>query len=145
MGESLALDEAWLTTEAAHLHACLFNSPPAPEFLSRYVKAHATLVALAMPGSTEHVAVQRIVLRRLDVAAIEPWLRGAAGPRHLLCRKVLLTLHLSECGGGSPAFFQPLAADLPWPLAWLVLIRLGIQSVARLGWGRFMIARHGLR
>jgi hypothetical protein len=145
VSEGSAQDATWLSREATHLHACLFNAPAGPEFIARYVKAHGVLLALAASTGPEDAAIRRIVERGLDAAAIEPWLRGAPGRRHLLCRKVLLALHLSECGGGRPVFFQPLAADVPWPLAWLVLLRLGVQSAVRLASGRFMIARHGLR
>jgi len=90
-----------LRREAEHLFRCLFGGELPSALAANYLKVHECLAELHDLPVNELGTLRIIVDKRLDAAAVEPWLRRQ-GRRHALSAKLLLVIYLAECGG-SPA------------------------------------------
>ena len=84
---------AALEREAEHLHASFFRRPAPPAVLERYAAAHS--MALPEPGERTRRLIDAVVERRLDVEAVELFLRWRRRDR-ALSRKVQILFYLVE-------------------------------------------------
>ena len=86
-----------LRLEAAHLYRCLFKRD-LPDLLAlHYIDAHESLSdEWKVTGDQAHT-LQLIVENGLSATAVEPWLRRR-GSHHIVSAKLLLLVHLDECG-----------------------------------------------
>lgn len=133
-------ETAALLDEVRHFHASLFGRPPSASLAEAYLRAHADIEALGALDAAQRRSLQRIVERRLDAVAIEPWLRSKTGRRHPLGAKLLLISYLAETDAAHPEYSR--ASVLPaglCPLAVRVL-----SSAARMLRGLFQKAWHGI-
>lgn len=124
------------------LYGSLFGTPPSLRFVRLYLDAHRDLAWLTEAGDDEIRTLSVITARRLNAAAVEPWLRSRQR-NHLLTRKLLLIAYLAETDGAHRSRFASATRHRPA----LALVRLGLagaQAFVRLGAGYLLKRRHAL-
>ncbi|MDD2768532.1 MAG: hypothetical protein PHT19_07340 [Methylococcus sp.] len=126
-----------LRQEAEHFYCCLFGSEAPPALIMHYLAVHQCLTELS-EVSVEHSRTLRIIIgRRLNAAAIEPWLRRK-GRRHALTAKLLLVVYLAECGSGHIGFSRHVRVERG------ALIFAALRGLAGLCHGYYLRRYHGL-
>ena len=95
MNESLLAQEAKLFFSQLNPHLQL----PA-QMLEQYIKIHQERKDLFNATPVEQKTLTKIVEKKLDAVAIEPWLRQSPY-RHLLTRKLLVLSYLEELNSPS--------------------------------------------
>ena len=127
-----------LRQEVEYFYHCLFGGDAPPELIAYYLDAHEILLDLRDLPADQLRTVHDIVEKKLDAAAIEPWLR-CKGSRHALSAKLLLIAYLVECGAGrQPGQFQHISSG------WVALVSAALGGFVGLLRGRYLKARHGL-
>lgn len=128
-----------LRREVAALHRAVFDAPPPPVVVERYLAAHEHHVA---PGpAREEESVATAVDRGLDLEALELALRLRDGD-HLLARKLRALLLVAETlPAYQPAF---VSRDTRTRGALLRLALRGLRSGLKLLRGHWLIRRYGL-
>lgn len=101
-GISMAL-QASLKSEGKYLHQCLFRREAPAPLIINYLEVHAAMPELNEGAVAQQRTLDRIVEKKLDATAIEPWLRTKSR-RHLLSSKLLLLAYLAECDGQHSEF-----------------------------------------
>lgn len=117
-----------LERECRHLYSCFFKRYPPDKLVEEYVRAHMELVALRDYPAEDAVTIGKILDKRLNAVAIEPWLRRK-GNRHALTRKLLLIAYLAESGGAHEEFCRTPAGRIR---GWATLLLGGAKGAADL-------------
>ncbi len=127
------------TGEAAHIFHALLGYPIPPELRDRWL-ALDELVA-ADPGGALAVNMHAIIAKRLDVEAIEFWLRVCRG-RNRLGQKIQIMCYLAEL---DQANYHAWVAARPAPLrAWSCMAWHGARSAWKFVKGAFLVRHHCL-
>ena len=133
-------DSPYLENECRHLHFCLFIREAPEKLVREYVRAHAELATLRDIPAEEDATLRKIVRKRLNAAAIEPWLRRK-GSRHALTRKLMLVAYLAESGGGHAEFLH---APTGRAAGWGAMLLAGAKGAGALAVGYAEKILHGL-
>lgn len=123
--------------EAQHFYGCLFGGQAPDSLISHYLNAHTSLDGLGNIPCRQQQTLNTIVNKKLDAAAIEPWLRGG-NRRHALSAKLLLIAYLAECSNDK-LFPRNIPAKGLGSLMWTAM-RGGISLIR----GRYLKIRYGL-
>lgn len=120
-----------LDKECRYLYFCFFKKTPSPWLIREYIRAHKELSSLHDFPDREYATIRKILEKRLDATAIEPWLRRK-GERHALTRKLMLISFLAECGGEQQAFCRQAQGRIR---GWLALALGALQGAGALAVG----------
>jgi hypothetical protein len=121
-----------LASEAAYLHHSLYGTPPSPDIVSEYVRAHRYYCV----ESCSDVNVQRIIERRLDVEALEVALRRQ---RPGLTRKLRMLVYITEAR--APYYARFVNESDSRARAWVALAGAVLRTAYKLIKGRLILWR----
>ena len=124
-------DCSLLGQECRYLYFFFFKKTPPPCLVQGYIQAHKELSSLRDFPAREYATIQKILEKRLNATAIEPWLRRK-GERHVLTRKLMLISFLAECGGGHEEFSRQAQGRVR---GWWALVLGALQGTGALAVG----------
>jgi hypothetical protein len=137
--ETVPVTDEQLRREAAFLHAALFDRPPLPAIVERYIAAHRTLLSHA--DAVQQAVVDRVVDLKLDPVAVEFALRFRA-PGHLASTKLRVLVYLAEASEGYFGTFVNAESDRLH--AWRALLLAMPRAAYLLAKGVLLVRRHRL-